>query len=58
VQGLVLALFQLGEAFGHGVFHAARLEPRAPSPEIATARRHIRNQFSRPTAIPGLTREY
>ena len=37
VEGLVLAFGQVGQAFGHGVFHAGEANARRVGPEIRTA---------------------
>ena len=37
VQGLVLAFGQVGQAFGHGMFHGGEANAPSPDPEIAAA---------------------
>ena len=56
VQGLVLAFGQVGQAFGHGVFHVAEANAPGEGPEIGTARRQCRRGASFPPVKPGQAR--
>src|SRR3984957_20663929 len=57
VEGLVLAFGQVGQAFGHGMFHVAEANAPGAAPEIATVSLQTATRSSSRFKKPGLTRK-